>query len=351
MKITLEELAKLTGGTLEGDGRCVIEGAAGLSEAGPKDVSFLENHKYAAQVETSRAACVFLPETARGKVKGGPANRIYSSDPRWGFAQVLIKLEETINPHPAPGISPKAEVHPEAALGKDVSIGAFAVVEKASIGEGTAIGAQCYVGRGARVGKGCRIYPQVVIREHCVVGDRVILHSGTVVGSDGYGFATDLKTGAHRKIPQIGNVVIEDDVEIGSNVTIDRATTGSTTIGAGTKVDNLVQFGHNVRVGRHCLIVSQVGVSGSTKIGNHVVLAGQAGIVGHISIGDGAVVTAQTGVMNDVEPKGVVFGSPSLPHREALKLHALYKRLPEVFETLKEVKQRLLKSSEGTHVG
>ncbi|MCX5787630.1 MAG: UDP-3-O-(3-hydroxymyristoyl)glucosamine N-acyltransferase [Elusimicrobia bacterium] len=351
MKVTLEELAKLTGGTLEGDGRCVVEGAAGLSEAGPKDVSFLENPKYAAQVETTRAACVFLPESARAKLKAGSANRIYSGDPRWAFAQVLALLEKTVNPHPAPGVSPKADVHAEAVLGKDVSVGAFAVVEQASIGDGTAVGAQCYIGSGARVGKGCRIYPQVVIREHCVVGDRVIIHSGTVVGSDGYGFATDLKTGTHRKVPQIGNVVIEDDVEIGANVTLDRATTGSTVIGAGTKIDNLVQFGHNVQVGRHCLIVSQVGISGSTKVGNHVVIAGQAGLVGHIKIGDGAVVTAQTGVMNDVEPKAVVFGSPALPHREALKLHALYKRLPDVFETLKEVKQKLSKSLEETHVG
>ena len=351
MRATLEELVRLTGGELEGDPRHVIEGAAGLAEAGPTDVSFLENPKYAAQVQATRAGCVFLHRDARGKTSGG-ANRIYSTDPRWAFAQVLALLEEASNPWPAPGVSPKAEVDATARLGSKVTIGPFAVVERgAEIGEGAAIGAQCYVGAGARVGKGCRIYPQVVIREQCVVGDRVIIHSGTVVGSDGYGFATDAKTGAHRKVPQVGNVVVEDDVEIGSNVSIDRATTGSTRIGAGTKIDNLVQLGHNVQTGRHCLIVSQVGISGSTKVGNHVVIAGQAGIVGHITIGDGAVVTAQSGVMGDVEPKAVLFGSPALPHREGMKVHALMKRLPEMFETLKRLKQQLSETREGTHAG
>lgn len=351
MKITLAELAKATGGELEGDGGYVVEGAAGLAEAGPKDVSFLENLKYAPQVATTKAGCVFLPLEAKGKVTAGPANRIFAVEPKWGFAHVLIKLEEGVNPWPAPGVSPKADVHPSAKLGAGVSAGAFTVVEEgAEIGEGTALGPQVYVGRGAKLGKGCRLYPQVVVRENCVLGDRVIIHSGTVVGSDGYGFSTDMKTGTHRKVPQIGNVVVENDVEIGSNVSLDRATTGSTRIGAGTKIDNLVQIAHNVQTGRNCLIVSQVGVSGSTKLGNQVVLAGQAGLVGHITIGDGAIVTAQTGVMSDVAPKAVVFGSPSLPHREAMKLQALYRRLPEMYETVKHLKQQQ-SSREASHAG
>ncbi|MBI4345732.1 MAG: UDP-3-O-(3-hydroxymyristoyl)glucosamine N-acyltransferase [Elusimicrobia bacterium] len=338
MKITLEQLARATGGELEGDGSFVIEGAAGLAEAGPKDVAFLENPKYAAQVGQSKAGCVFLPMEAKGRVQGGPANRIWTSEPKWAFAQLLREVEAKQNPRPASGVSPKADVHPEARLGANVSIGAFTVVEAgAEIGDNTILGPQVYVGRGAKIGKDCRLYPQVVVREHCEIGHRAIVHSGTVIGSDGYGFSTDMKTGSHRKVPQVGNVVIEDDVEIGSNVSIDRGTTGPTKIGAGTKIDNLVQLGHNVQTGRNCLIVSQVGVSGSTKIGHQVVLAGQAGLVGHITVGDGAIVTAQTGVMADIEPKAVVFGSPSRPHREAMKLQALMNRLPEMYETLKEL--------------
>ena len=348
MKITLRELAKATEGELEGDGDYVVDSGAGLAEAGPRDVAFLENPKYASQVTASKAGCVFLPKDAKGKFRGGPANRIWTAEPKWAFAYILRDIEERQNPKPAPGVSPKADVHPEAKLGPNVSIGAFTVVEAgAQIGEGTVLAPQVYIGRNARVGRDCRIYPQVVVREDCVLGDRNIIHSGTVIGSDGYGFSTDMKTGSHRKIPQVGNVILEDDVEIGSNVSIDRGNTGPTKIGAGTKIDNLVQLGHNVQTGRNCLIVSQVGVSGSTKIGHQVVLAGQAGIVGHITIGDGAIVTAQTGVMTDIEPKAVVFGTPSRPHREAMKLQALFNRLPEMYETIKE----LAKSREGTHAG
>ncbi|MBI5201513.1 MAG: UDP-3-O-(3-hydroxymyristoyl)glucosamine N-acyltransferase [Elusimicrobia bacterium] len=348
MKITLGELAKATGGELEGDANYVVESGASLAEAGPKDVAFLENPKYAAQVSASKAGCVFLPKEAKGKLQGGPANRIWTHEPKWGFAYILQDIEARQNPKPAPGVSPKADVHPEARLGRDVSIGAFTVVEAgAMVGDGTVLGPQVYLGRNAKVGKECRIYPQVVIREDCVVGDRCIIHSGTVVGSDGYGYATDMKTGQHRKVPQVGNVVLENDVEIGSNVSIDRGNTGPTKIGAGTKIDNLVQLGHNVQTGRNCLIVSHVGIAGSTKLGNQVTLAGQVGIAGHLTIGDGAIVTAQTGVMTDLAPKAIVFGTPSRPHREAMKLQALFNRLPELFDTVKE----LSKSREGTHAG
>ncbi len=352
MKITLQELVKQTGGELEGDGDYVIEGAAGLAEAGPTDVAFLENLKYGSQVSASGAGCVFLPKEAQGKIQGGPANRIWTSEPKWGFAQVLHKIEAAQNPKPASQTNPKADVHPRAKIGANVSIGAFTVVEAgAQIGDDTVLGPQVYVGRNAKVGKDCRLYPQVVVREDCVIGDRVVVNSGTVIGSDGYGFSTDAKTGKHRKVPQVGNVILEDDVEIGSNVSIDRGTTGATLIGAGTKVDNLVQLGHNVQTGRNCLIVALAGVSGSTKLGNQVVVAGQAGIVGHITIGDGAIITAQTGVMNDVEPKAVLFGTPARPHREAMKLQALFSRLPEMYETVKELKHELSKPREGTHAG
>lgn len=336
MKISLGRLAELTGARLAGDGALEVTGAAGLLEAGPSDVSFLENPKYSEHVLVSKAAAVFLPPLAE-KVAGGPANRLYMDRPRWGYTKVLeLIYQEKWKPEP-PLLSPKADIHFEAKLGKDVAVGPFTVLKgRTLVGERTRIASQCYIGYNARVGKDCVLHPGVHIGDYCEVGDRVILQPGAVIGSDGFGYDTDPQTGVHRKVPQVGRVVLEDDVEIGANVTIDRATTGETRIGAGTKVDNLVQFGHNVTTGRNCLVISQVGVAGSTKIGHQVVLAGQAGIAGHISIGDGAVVTAQTGVMSDVPPKAVLFGSPARPHREAMKLQAIFGKLPAMYEAFKK---------------
>ncbi|TBR23308.1 UDP-3-O-(3-hydroxymyristoyl)glucosamine N-acyltransferase [bacterium] len=338
MRLSLGRLAELTGARLAGDADLEVTGAAGLLEAGPEDVSFLENQKYAHHVAASKAAAVFLPPVAE-KTPGGPANRLYLERPRMGYTKVLeLIYQEKWKPEP-PILSPKADIHFEAKLGKDVAVGPFTVVKgRTLVGERTRIGAQCYIGYNARIGKDCLLHPGAHVGDYCEVGDRVILQPGAVIGSDGYGYETDPKTGAHYKVPQVGRVVLEDDVEIGANVTIDRATTGETRIGAGTKVDNLVQLGHNVTTGRNCLIISQVGVAGSTRIGHQVVLAGQAGIAGHISIGDGAVVTAQTGVMSDVSPKAILFGSPARPHREAMKLQALFSKLPEMYEAFKKSK-------------
>lgn len=338
MRISLGRLAELTGARLAGDADFEVTGAAGLLEAGPEDVSFLENPKYAAHVLKSKAAAVFLPPVAE-KVPGGPTNRLYMERPRWGYTKVLeLIYAEKWKPEP-PILSTKADIHFEAKLGKDVAVGPFTVLKgRTLVGERTRIGARCYIGYNARIGKDCLIHPGVHVGDYCEVGDRVILQPGAVIGSDGFGYDTDPKTGVHHKIPQVGRVVLEDDVEIGANVAIDRATTGETRIGAGTKVDNLVQFGHNVVTGRNCLIISQVGVAGSTKIGHQVVLAGQAGIAGHITIGDGAVITAQTGVMSDVPPKSILFGSPARPHREAMKLQAIFGRLPEMFDAFKKRK-------------
>ncbi|HAH07991.1 MAG TPA: UDP-3-O-(3-hydroxymyristoyl)glucosamine N-acyltransferase [Elusimicrobia bacterium] len=352
MKTTLGELAKLTGAELEGDASYTVTGAAGLADAGPADVSFLENPKYAPQVETSRAGAVFLPASSKGKVRGGPAHRLFTEEPKWGYAQWLALLETERRRPEAPQVSPRAEVHREAVLGKDVHIGPFAVVgARTIVGDRAVIGPGCSIGYNARVGKDCRLHPNVVLEDFCELGDRVTLHAGTVIGSDGFGYCTDPKTGEHRKFPQIGRVVIENDVEIGSNVSIDRATTGETRIGAGTKIDNLVQIGHNVIIGPNGLLVSQVGVAGSTKIGRQVILAGQAGLVGHITIGDGAIIMAQTGVMDDVPSKQVLFGSPGRPRREAMKLQVLLSKLPEMVQTLKELKARILRQEHSAHDG
>ncbi|MHB2025492.1 MAG: UDP-3-O-(3-hydroxymyristoyl)glucosamine N-acyltransferase [Elusimicrobiota bacterium] len=352
IRISAEELARMTGGTLAGDKSCVFEGAKGLSEAGPKDISFLGNQKYIKAAASSDAGCLFLPVSAQNlPVKA--KNRIYVDDPQYAFSLVLGLIADSVAAKPAAIADPKAAINHQARLSPGVGVGAFSVIERgAAIGQDTLIGPQCYIGENARIGRNCRIYPGVVIREDCVIGDRAVIHSGAVIGADGFGFSTDAKTGKHRKIPQIGNVVIEDDVEIGANAAIDRATVGSTIIGAGTKIDNLVQIAHNVRVGRGCLIISQVGLAGSSIIGDRVVLAGQAGVAGHLRIGDGAIVMAQTGIMADIDPGAVVFGSPARPRREAFRLQSLYGRLPEIYEALREIQEKLglKKSDKGSAV-
>ena len=340
---TTKEIAAVVGGTLSGDESFVIDGVSGLAEAGPTDLSFLGNPKYAAQAVTSKAGCILVPAAAQAAAGtfGEGRNLIFVPDPQFAFAQIL-SLIDSLQPKPAPGVDPKASVHPQAKLGKNVSVGPFAVIEKnAEIGDDTIISAQTFIGENTRLGSGCKIYPQVVIRENCVIGNRVILQPGCVIGGDGYGFSPDKKTGRFLKIPQLGNVVLGDDVEVQAGSVIDRGTTGSTVIGAGTKIDNLVQIAHNVKVGRDCLLVSQVGVAGSTELGNNVVLGGQVGVVGHIKIGDGVQVGAQSGLMSDVEPGKVMFGSPARAHRESFKLQALYGKLPELFDAVKKMQKKL----------
>ncbi len=340
IRMTVGELARLVGGELAGDPAFALEGAAGLAEAGPTDASFLGNPKYAEAAASSKAGCLILPSSSKD-LPCGASNRIFVEDPQYAFSQVLNLINDA-RPKPVRARHPKAEIHPEAVVAPDASIGAFTVIEKGAVVEaGARIEALCFIGAGARIGKDCLLHPRVVVREDCVLGDRVIVQPGAVIGGDGYGFSTDKTTGRHRKIPQLGNVIIEDDVEVGSNVTIDRATVGSTVVGSGTKIDNLVMLAHNVRTGKDCLIVSQVGVSGSTVIGDRVILAGQAGLIGHLKIGDGAIVLAQTGVMGDVEKGAMIFGSPSRPHREAMKLQALISRLPDLFDSVKEIKKKL----------
>jgi UDP-3-O-[3-hydroxymyristoyl] glucosamine N-acyltransferase len=335
------EIAALVSGKLEGDGDLMIAGLDSLENAGPLDISFLGNPKYAEAAKNSRAGCLLLPKGSENISYQAPS-RIYVEDPQYAFSQLLVEVESQ-SPKSPPLVDEKAVIHYEARLGPEVSISPFVVIErKAVIGERTTIGPHCFIGAGARIGHSCRIYPNVVIRENCVVGDRAIIHSGAVVGSDGFGFSTDKKTGQHRKIPQLGNVVIGDDVEIGSNVSIDRATIGSTVIGDGTKIDNLVQIAHNVRIGKRCLIVGQVGIAGSTQLGDQVILAAQSGVAGHLRVGEGAIIMGQSGIISDVEKGAILFGSPARPRKEAFKLLALYGRLPELFESIKKLAGREL---------
>jgi UDP-3-O-[3-hydroxymyristoyl] glucosamine N-acyltransferase len=337
---TLAEVARIVDGRPQGDPAFVIEHPATLHDAGPKDISFLGNPKYADSAAASNAGCLLLP-ASKADLEVRAKNRIIVDDPQWAFSQLLSFINESRPKAPAIHDT-TAVIHHQVRFGANVAVGAHSVIERgALIGEGTSIGAQCFIGENVKIGRGCKIYPQVVIREECVIGDRVIINPGVVIGGDGFGFSPDKKTGELRKIPQLGNVAIGDDVEIGSNVAIDRAMVGTTSIGAGTKIDNLVQIAHGVKVGRSCILVSQVGIAGSTELGNHVVLGGQVGLVGHIKIGDGVQAGAQSGVMADI-PKGtIVFGYPARPHRESFKLQALYGRLPELFDAVKSIQKKL----------
>lgn len=338
MEFTVQELAALVGGQFvsEADGFRKICGAAAVSDAGEGHVTFFGNPKYLPQLKTSRATAALVPV---GFAESIPAIAIHVENPSLAFAQLLEKF----GPAPirfAPGVHPTAVIGPNVALGENVSIQPFVVLEDGvQVGANTVIGAHSYVGHGARIGNDCQFAPRVTIGARCELGHRVILHSGVVIGSDGFGF--EFAGGRHLKIPQTGHVQIDDDVEIGANTTIDRARFGRTWIQEGTKIDNLVQIAHNVVIGKHCIIVSQAGISGSTKLGNYVTLAGQVGVVGHIEIGDQAIVAAQSGVSKSIPPKTVVFGSPALPMRESKEQLARIGRLPKLYERVKKVEQIL----------
>ena len=339
--MTVAEIAALAGGRVVGAADHPSAGVANLGDAASSDAAFLENRKYAALAATAPAGLLFVPEDCADMECAAKA-KVVLAEPRAAFAKLVKLIDEANRMKILPGVSAKASVHGKAVLGPNVFIGDFTFVDRlAAIGENTIVHPQVYIGANVKIGRNCLIYPQVVIRDDSVIGDGVIIHPGAVIGADGFGFLTDKKTGKHTKIPQIGNVVIEAGCEIGANVTIDRGAVGSTLVRSGTQIDNLVQIGHNVKVGRDSVLVSQTGIAGSTIVGNNVILAGQAGIAGHLTIGDGAIVTAQTGIMSDVPPKATMFGSPGRPFREAMKLQALFGRLPELFDKIKELEKKL----------
>ena len=313
MEITVSELAALVGGQLASgaDGSAKISGAAALAEALPGEVTFFGNPKYLAQLRTSRATVALVPLAFSEEV---PALCIRCENPTLAFSKVV----ERFAPPPvrfAPGIHPTAVIAEGVQLGANVSIQPYAVIEKgASIGAGTIIGAHSTIGQDTQIGSDCHIHPQVTVGHRCKIGNRVILFAGAVIGSDGFGY--ELQNGRQVKISQLGIVQIDDDVEIGANSNVDRARFGRTWIGEGTKIDNLVQVGHNVVIGKHCILCGGTGVAGSTKIGNFVTLAGQVGTVGHVQIGDGVIVGAQSGVSKSLPANGVYMGTPAIPARE-----------------------------------
>ncbi|MBM4153593.1 MAG: UDP-3-O-(3-hydroxymyristoyl)glucosamine N-acyltransferase [Lentisphaerae bacterium] len=328
--LTVAELAARLGGSCEGDGTPVITGVAGIRDARPGEVAFVANLRYAGDVSVTRAAAVIV---AKAWDRPSPAALIRVDNPDAAFAHAASLFAPPPVPDP-PGIHPSAVIAPDAAVGEGVRIGPFVVVEPgARIGARTVLRAHVYVGHEAVVGEDCRLYPNVSIRERCRIGARVILHNGCVVGSDGFGYTADEK-GVRTKIPQLGIVVIGDDVELGANVTVDRARFGKTVIGQGVKVDNLVQIAHNVVIGDHAVIVAQVGIAGSSSIGARAVLAGQVGISGHLEVGEGAIIGAQAGVSKDVPAGAMVLGSPAMPMDRAKRIHAYTMRLPEMREQL-----------------
>ncbi len=331
----LKELAKLVAGSVMGDGNTVITGISGIKEAGPGDLSFIANSRYLHLLKTTRASAVI----ASPEVTSAPMPVIHTENPSLAFAKLAGVMNKTAHAHPR-GVSPRAVIGKGVRLGRGAAVGPGAVIEdNAAVGDRTVIYAGSYLGRLARVGNDCAVYPNVSILDKVEIGHRVIIHAGTVIGSDGFGFAK--VKGVHHKIPQIGTVVIEDDVEIGANVTIDRARFGKTRVGKGTKIDNLVQIAHNVVTGANCILVAQAGISGSTTLGDHVVLAGQAGVVGHISIGDNAMVGAQAGVLKPIPPNAQYWGTPARELRHVKKVNAATQRLPGLYQAVEDLRRRL----------
>ena len=335
MTFTLEQVANTSGGELVGDPSLRITGAASLAEATPGEVSFFANPKYIGLLRKTRASAVFVPADFAESIT--PA-QIRVSNPTKAFEQVVLKFA----PKPiqfVPGIHPTAVVDPSAQLGERVSIQPHAVIEAGTkIGDDTIIGAGSYVGHETTIGSSCLIYPSVTIRERSRIGSRVIIHSGAVIGADGFGF--EMVDGRQQKFQQLGVVQIDDDVEIGANTTIDRARFGRTWIQQGVKIDNLVQIAHNVVVGKDSVIVAQSGISGSTRVGQRVMMGGQVGIVGHIEIGDGTAIGAQSGISKSTQG-GAWFGSPAVPLAEAKQQIAWVHRLGKLFARVKEIEKKL----------
>jgi UDP-3-O-[3-hydroxymyristoyl] glucosamine N-acyltransferase len=331
----VKELAALSGGELVGDPTLKISGAASLSEAEQGEITFFTDRKYIGWVRKTRASAIFVPPDFAEPIN---AAQIRVSNPTKAFEQVVLKFA----PKPitfAPGIHPTAVVDPDAQLGDRVSIQPLAVIEAgAKIGDDTIVGAGSYVGHETVIGSACHIYPHVTIRERIRIGSRVIIHSGAVIGADGFGF--EKVDGRHRKLQQLGIVQIDDDVEIGANTTVDRARFGRTWIQQGVKIDNLVQIAHNVVIGKNSVIVAQAGISGSTRVGERVTMAGQVGIVGHVEIADGTIIAAQSGVAKSL-PGGVWFGYPAVPFAQAKQQIAWIHRLGKLFARVKAIEKKL----------
>ncbi|CAM2967066.1 UDP-3-O-(3-hydroxymyristoyl)glucosamine N-acyltransferase [Rariglobus hedericola] len=330
----------------KGSTSATVQGIASLSSARPGDLSFLGNPKYKTEVAATTASIVLLPPDYTGE-PAPDQQFLFVEKPSVALARLCARIEQLLWPKPAPGIHPTAVIAADAHIDASATIGPMCVIEEGVvIGARTHVQAQAFIGRNARIGADCWLMPRVSVSTECVIKDRVRLQVGVIIGSDGFGY--EFMQGRHEKVPQVGNVVLENDVEIGANSTLDRARFSRTVIGEGTKIDNLVQIGHNVVIGKHCLICAQAGVSGSTTIEDYVVLGGQAGIAGHLTIGKGSKVDGQTGVNSDLAPGSFVKGSPCMPYNLEQRFNVLKKKLPDLFkrvDALETVAEELKKSS------
>jgi len=342
MQTTVGKLAALVQGLVEGDENISIRGISSIEDAQDGDITFAENEKLLSSAGRSRASAVIAPvsaqETLPESVGVHPKPLIRVKNPRFAFAQVLRIFAPEPKIHT--GIHPSAVIGENAKLGANVSVHAHAVIgDNVVLGDNSVVYPFSYIGDDVVLGDNCVIYPHVVLHNDTQIGNSVVIHSGSVLGTDGFGYM--FIENRHYKIPQIGRVIIEDDVEIGANVTIDKARTGSTRIGAGTKIDNLVHIGHNVTVGKNCVIVAQVGVSGSVEIGSGVILAGQVGVKDHVTIGDGVIVCAKSGILGDQPAGAFVAGMYGRPHHEEMRTQALLRHLPEMARRVRDLEKRL----------
>jgi UDP-3-O-[3-hydroxymyristoyl] glucosamine N-acyltransferase len=339
MQIAAKEIANLLGGVLEGDGDVLVHKPGKIEEGGAGTLTFLANPKYESFAYTTRSAVLIVSKDFQPVQPLAAAAIIRVDDVYNAVRQLLERFNEVMKPATS-GISEKSSVHPTALIGREVSVGAFSVVEaKAAIGNESVIHPQVFIGEGAEIGERCVLYPGVRIYSGCKIGNDCILHSNVVIGGDGFGFAPQ-PDGSYRKIPQIGNVVLEDEVEIGANTTIDRATMGSTIIRRGVKLDNLVMVAHNVEIGENTVVAAQAGFAGSTKIGRQCRIGGQTGFVGHISVADGAQIQAQSGIAATIEKNGSAwYGSPALPYNDYLRAYAVFKKLPDLYKRINELEK------------
>ncbi len=340
MERSLKDLAHEVGGRVRGGDSVLISGVAGIEEAAEGDITFVSNEKFLPKLrETAASAAIVSEEIADVSLP-----LLIVPNPLLAMAKILTLFAQ--QPYSPGGISPHAWISPSARLEEEITIYPFVYVgDEARIASRVTVYPDVYIGAHAEIGEDTTIYPNVTIYPHCVVGKRVIIHAGAVIGADGFGFVRDGEV--NYKIPQVGIVEVEDDVEIGANCCLDRATFGKTLVERGVKIDNLVQIAHNVRIGAHSVIVAQVGISGSTKVGKNVTLAGQVGLVDHIEIGDNVIVGAQSGVTKDVPPHQVVLGSPHLPYRHFMRVAAIWSRLPEMKKELDLLRKRVEELEKG----
>ena len=340
MKLVLSDIAKLVDGSLKGDTDICISGANSIEDAGPGDISFVRGKKYWPLLKHTKASAILakeIPDTCN-------LPHVLVNNPDMAFAKILALLESHQRNHPT-GVHPDALIGKNVVLGTNVAIDAFVRIgDNCTIGNNTVLYSGVYIGSNSTVGSDSILYPNVVVREHCRIGARCILHSGACIGSDGFGFA--YLDGTWAKIPQVGIVIIEDDVEVGSNSAIDRATCGITRIGQGTKIDNLVQIGHNTQIGAHCAIAGMVGIAGSAKIGDNVRIGAYAGVAGHITIGDGATIGARSGVSQSVDPGVIVSGFPVKDHQLERRIMVSQAKIPDLIRRMRELEIQLKKLEE-----